>query len=130
MDWTTVIIIVFALMLSYFLWANGYFVTKKVSAILFAGTLRGKNKCKLMFSSCSGFVKKVIKLESGEVNFNLNCEIVSGDFNVEILDHNKNVLLMLSPSERSGKVVIDNSKRNYLVINFKKAEGNLELLWE
>ena len=56
-----VIVFISMLVLFYFLWVNGYMILNAKRALLFVGSLRGKNKCEVSFSSCSGYVKKVIK---------------------------------------------------------------------
>ena len=55
------IVFISMLVLFYFLWVNGYMILNAKRALLFVGSLRGKNKCEVSFSSCSGYVKKVIK---------------------------------------------------------------------
>jgi len=56
------IVFISMLVLFYFLWVNGYMILNAKRALLFVGSLRGKNKCEVSFSSCSGYVKKVINL--------------------------------------------------------------------
>ena len=56
-----VIVFISMLVLFYFLWVNGYMILNAKRALLFVVSLRGKNKCEVSFSSCSGYVKKVIK---------------------------------------------------------------------
>ena len=56
------IVFISMLVLFYFLWVNGYMILNAKRALLFVGSLRWKNKCEVFFSSCSGYVKKVIKL--------------------------------------------------------------------
>ena len=56
------IVFISMLVLFYFLWVNGYMILNAKRALLFVVSLRGKNKCEVSFSSCSGYVKKVIKL--------------------------------------------------------------------
>ena len=55
------IVFISMLVLFYFLWVNGYMILNAKRALLFVVSLRGKNKCEVSFSSCSGYVKKVIK---------------------------------------------------------------------
>ena len=55
------IVFISMLVLFYFLWVNGYMILNAKRALLFVVSLRGKNKCAVSFSSCSGYVKKVIK---------------------------------------------------------------------
>ena len=54
-------VLISMLVLFYFLWVNGYMILNAKRALLFVVSLRGKNKCEVSFSSCSGYVKKVIK---------------------------------------------------------------------
>ena len=58
------IVFISMLVLFYFLWVNGYMILNAKRALLFVVSLRGKNKCEVSFSSCSGYVKKVIKFKT------------------------------------------------------------------
>lgn len=55
-----VIVFISMLVLFYFLWVNGYMILNAKRALLFVGSLRGKNKCEVSFSSCSGYEESKI----------------------------------------------------------------------
>ena len=65
------IVFISMLVLFYFLWVNGYMILNAKRALLFVVSLRGKNKCEVSFSSCSGYVKKVIKFNESRYYRNL-----------------------------------------------------------
>ena len=77
------IVFISMLILFYFLWVNGYMILNAKRALLFVGSLRWKNKCEVFFSSCSGYVKKVIKFnESREYTFKLDGDVSKGSIHV------------------------------------------------
>ena len=83
------IVFISMLVLFYFLWVNGYMILNAKRALLFVGSLRGKNKCEVSFSSCSGYVKKVIKFnESREYTFKLDGDVSKGS--IHVIVENKN----------------------------------------
>ena len=43
------IVFISMLVLFYFLWVNGYMILNAKRALLFVGSLRGKNKCEVSF---------------------------------------------------------------------------------
>ena len=55
------IVFISMLVLFYFLWVNGYMIWNAERPLLFVVSLRWKNKCEVSFSSCSGYVKNVIR---------------------------------------------------------------------
>lgn len=60
----------------YFLWVNGYMVLNVKRAVLFVGSLRGRNHCEASFTSCSGYVKRVIKFsETRGHTFHLDSDV-------------------------------------------------------
>lgn len=87
------IVFISMLVLFYFLWVNGYMILNAKRALLFVGSLRGKNKCEVSFSSCSGYVKKVIKFnESREYTFKLDGDVSKGSIHVIIENKNKETM--------------------------------------
>lgn len=70
-----------------FLYSQGYMVSKSISAVVFIGSTKG-NSAK--FSSCSGYMKRVIKFkEDGTYTFVLDAELSKGDMSVELIDSTK-----------------------------------------
>ena len=117
--------------LFYLLWINGYMILNVKRAVLFVGSLREKNKCKFTFSSCSGYVKKVIKFkESRGYTFNLDCDVSKGNIHVIVKNKNKETLLDLTPTIKTGLLTVDEKCRYYLVFKFEKADGELKLQWD
>ena len=60
------IIILFCMIgiLSYLLYINGYMVVASKRALMFLSSKRGR---KAMFSSCTGYIKRVIKFKNSKV---------------------------------------------------------------
>lgn len=114
----------------YLLYINGYMVINAKRAIMFVGSIRGKDSCKARFSSCSGYMKRVIRFdESRSYNFVLVPELTEGELVVEILDSNKQNIMKLDAYNRYANIVVDKKKRYYLVFNFQSASGSYELDW-
>lgn len=116
--------------LCYLLWINGYMVLNKKRAVLFTGSILGKNRCKVRFSSCNGFVKKIIKFsDSRSYQFNFSNHITKGNVSIEILNKNKEIILNLSPSVPTGILDVNKKEKYYLVLKFDKADGEYKLTW-
>ena len=117
------IVFISMLVLFYFLWVNGYMILNAKRALLFVGSLRGKNKCEVSFSSCSGYVKKVIKFnESREYTFKLDGDVSKGSIHVIVENKNKETILDL--------LTVDEKCRYYLMLKFEKADGKIKLQWD
>ena len=126
-----VIVFISMLVLFYFLWVNGYMILNAKRALLFVGSLRGKNKCEVSFSSCSGYVKKVIKFnESREYTFKLDGDISKGSIHVIVENKNKETILDLTPEIKTGMLTVDEKCRYYLMLKFEKADGKIKLQWD
>ena len=118
------------LVLFYLLWINGYIVLNMKQAVLFIGSIRVKNKCKITFSSCSGYVKIVIKFKENRTYFfDLNCDVSKGDVSIVIENKNRETLLNLTPLTKTGSLTVDKKNRYYLILKFEKADGQYELKW-
>ena len=85
------IVFISMLVLFYFLWVNGYMILNAKRALLFVVSLRGKNKCEVSFSSCSGYVKKVE-------------------------NENKETILDLTPEIKTGMLTVDEKCRYFLIL--------------
>ena len=122
------IIILFLIgVLSYFLYINGYMVVTSKRAFMFLGSKRGK---KAMFSSCTGYIKRVVKFKESKIyHVDFNVELEKGEVTLELLDVKKQLMLSLNGSEIS-KIEVKNGQRYYMVLRFKAATGSYEVSWE
>lgn len=122
-----IILLVFIGILSYLLYINGYMVISSKRAFMFLGSERGK---KAMFSSCTGYVKRVVKFKESKVyNIDFKLELEKGEVVLELLDAKKQVILSLNKSECS-KIKVENGKRYCMILRFKSATGSYEVTWE
>lgn len=115
----------------YFLYING-FCTVSCGTFLFIMGSMGyfRDRCKIKFSHCSGYVKKVIKFKEDKIyKFTFDGEIKTGEVNVQILDRNKKIILELDKSNCIKEHKFFKKERYYLVFNFKKSDGNVILNW-
>lgn len=111
-----------------FLYSQGYMVSKSISAVVFIGSTKG-NSAK--FSSCSGYMKRVIKFkEDGTYTFVLDAELSKGDMSVELIDSTKQKIMQLNCFNRSASITVEKKKKYYLVINFRSATGRYALIRE
>ena len=123
------IIILFCMIgiLSYLLYINGYMVVASKRAFMFLGSKRGK---KAMFSSCTGYVKRVIKFKESKVYpVDFKLELEKGEVSLEILDAKKQLVLVLN-SSRISEIEVVSGQRYYMVLRFKSASGSYEITWE
>jgi len=118
------------ILLFYILWINGYMVKSSKAAMLFVFKVRRKNRCKIYFKSCSGYIKRVIKIsESRRFLFTFDGDITKGNVTAEVQDAGKKTLLKLDISNPESAVDLDKNKRYYLVVNFENADGEFDLVW-
>lgn len=83
-----------------------------------------KNKHITSVKSCSGYIKFVIKFkESSTYSFENEIQLIQGAINIEILDKNKNVILLINNENTTKTLMIDKSKRYYIKINYVRATG-------
>lgn len=115
----------------YLLYMNGYMIVNRKSALMFVGRMRGTNSCKANFTSCTGYVKRVVKLkESRMYRFTLHTELSAGQMTVELLDAGKQKVMELSDDKQTDRVDIKGKGRYYLIFRFKSATGSCEFEWE
>ena len=67
--------------------------------------------------------------ESKVYNIDFKLELEKGEVVLELLDAKKQVILSLNKSECS-KIKVESRQRYYMVIRFKSATGNYEVIWE
>lgn len=129
--WQTLGILLTLGIVFYLLYLQGYMVVSSKRAVLFVGSVRGNGSCKASFSSCSGYMKRVMRFkESKAYYFTLDYELQKGDMEVKLLDASKQPIAILNQSCRNVMIDVDRKGRYYLVFTFKSASGNYELKWE
>ena len=125
-----ILLMTFLSILFYILWIKGYLIISRKTAKLFIGSLRNKERCRIKFVSCNGYIKKIIKFkENRTYDFCLKSKVENGLVLAEIWDSNKKILLHLNSDMPSSSINVDKKCRYYLVLKFEKATGELELLW-
>ena len=109
----------------YFLYSQGYMVLKSISAVTFIGLKKGTGAS---FSSCTGFIKRVIRFkEDGTYTFTLDAELSKGTVSVELEDSAKQKTMQLDSSHGSAAVTVEKKKRYYLIVRFHSATGRYTL---
>lgn len=123
----TIIILCLIGILSYFLYINGYMVVASKCAFMFLGSKRGK---KAMFSSCTGYIKRVVKFKESKIyHVDFNVELEKGEVTLELLDKKKQLIVSLNGNE-SSKIEVESGERYYMILRFKSATGSYEVSWE
>ena len=118
------------IILLYALWINGYLIKSRKTAVLFIASFRPKQRCKIIFKSCNGYMKKVIKIrESRNYQFAFNSNIAGGYVTAEILDADKRILPQLDSNNPESAIALEKHQRYYLVVRFDKADGEFDLTW-
>lgn len=116
--------------LFYVLYIYGYMVINAKRAVKFIGSIRGYDSCKATFTSCDGYMKRVMRFEENKTyRFKLQSELTRGAMSVEILDSNKQKLLELNSTQLSDSLDVYKGERYYLVVRFQAASGKYELKW-
>ncbi len=116
--------------LFYVLYIYGYMVINAKRAMKFIGSIRGYDSCKASFTSCDGFMKRVMRFEANKTyRFKLQTELTKGAVSVEILDSKKQKLLELNSAKPSDSIDVYKGERYYLVVRFQSASGKFELRW-
>ena len=111
-----------------FLYSQGYMFFKSIRAVTFVGAAKGNSAS---FSSCSGFLKRVIKFkEDGIYTFVLDAQLSKGEMSVELLDSAKQKILQLNCADRSASITVEQQKKYYLVVHFRSATGSYALIRE
>ena len=113
--------------LMYLLYINGYLIANSKRAVMFIGSRRGK---KARFSSCTGYIKRVIRFEENrKYHFVLLTELSTGEVSMELLDRTGKSVLSLDSNVREGSITAETKKRYELIIRFRSASGSYELDW-
>ncbi|MBE5876183.1 MAG: hypothetical protein E7290_04790 [Lachnospiraceae bacterium] len=116
--------------LFYVLYIYGYMVINAKRAVKFIGSIRGYDSCKASFTSCDGYMKRVMRFEANKTyRFKLQTELTRGTMSVEILDSHKQKLLELNSAKPSDSIDVYKGERYYLVVRFQSASGKYELMW-
>ena len=125
-----ILFMTFLSILFYILWIKGYLIMSRTTAKLFIESFRNKDRCRIKFVSCNGYIKKIIKFkENRTYDFCLKSKVENGLVFAEIWDSNKKVLLHLDSDMPNSSINVDKKCRYYLFLKFEKATGDLELLW-
>jgi len=128
--WAPISVVV-CIILFYVLWINGYLIKSSKTSLVFIGSLRRHNRCKLRFKCCNGHIKKVIKIrESRNYEFTFNSNIRKGHVTAEIQDKSKKILLQLSKDNPKSAIRLEKNNRYFLVIRFANADGEFDLAWD
>ncbi len=116
--------------LFYVLYIYGYMVISAKRAMKFIGSIRGYDSCKATFTSCDGYMKRVMRFEENKTYcFKLRTELTKGEVSVEILDSNKQKILELNSVHQSERIDVYKGERYYMVFRFQMASGKYELKW-
>lgn len=123
---------ILTLVLVYCIYRSGYGQVKSIRAITYLGTMGNgrKNYHKASVIGCSGWVKRVIRLEDRLYLFQLDASVTKGDLMVEVLDRDKRILLSLTPINNRGSFFANAKECYRLVIRYRKMDGQYRVWWE
>lgn len=123
------VVLVVAILL-YVLYIYGYLVINAKRAVMFVGSIRGDESCKGSFTSCDGYMRRVMRFEGNKTyRFKLNAELSKGALSVMVLDSHNQKLLEVSDSNATDSIDVYKGERYYLVFRFQSASGKYELSW-
>ena len=120
-----------ALVLSFFLYINGYMVMRSKLAVTFTGDGKGqKNRMGFSVTKCNGWASKVLKVkENGIYRFDLDAELSAGTLQFQVLDREKQTLLTLNPDAVRGRVQLEKGKRYLVKMQFIQTSGTCAASW-
>ena len=120
-----------ALVLSFFLYINGYMVMRSKLAVTFTGDGKGqKNRMGFSVTKCNGWASKVLKVkENGIYRFDLDAELSAGTLQFQVLDREKQTLLTLNPDAVRGRVQLEKGKRYLVKMQFIQTSGTCAANW-
>ena len=114
-------------LLIFILYMNGFIPITVKSSVMFIGGLNGK---KARFTSCNGYMKRIVKLKTGrKYRFSLNSKLVNGSMAAELIGYNKQRVLLLNEFISQEKLSVDRTGRYTLILRFHSATGEYELNW-
>lgn len=130
MTWYHGVLLALCLVVFYFLYDNGYMITKSKTALTFIGS-RVKNGFAFQFTGCTGYVGRVLRVkEKGTYTVSLDAKLSKGAVRFLLLDSAKAPLLTLTPDYHQGGVYLEPGKRYYVRMEFTHASGDSEARWE
>ena len=119
-------VLVFAVI--YLLYMNGFIPITVKSAVMFIGSRKCK---KATFTSCNGYMKRIIKLEKDrDYYFKLDTRLTGGRMSVELIDKNKQIVLRLDEDHNIIMFDSNYTGRYTLMIRFHSATGEYKLKWD
>ena len=105
------------------LYRYGFMAIQIKRAVLYIGIPNGAR-----FSSCTGFVKRILRLKSGKTyRITFEPDLTDGDISAEIYDVSKQTAVRLNSEVREGCIHAEKGKRYYLMIRFRSATGSYVL---
>ena len=128
---TTIMMLVFFSILFCLLYMGGLMTISKKRAVMFMGRLPERRRSSARFVSCSGYVKRVIRLKQrGTYCFTLRSDLSKGKLAAELLDQKKRVMMRLDDQHRRICIDADRPQRCTLIVRFQAASGDYELNWD
>lgn len=120
---------IFFAVIFYILYINGFAVIKSVTCIKCLAPI-GKYNSKVSVLKCDGYIKRIIKFkESRKYHFNFNCNISNGYISAKVENKFGESLLELDSNNRNDTLDVKSFERYYLILSFKKADGDVEIKW-
>jgi len=130
MTWYHGVLLALCLVVFYFLYDNGYMITKSKTALTFIGS-RVKSGFAFQFTGCTGYVGRVLRVkESGTYTVTLDAKLSKGDVRFLVLDSRKIPLLILTSEGNQNGVYLETGKRYHIRMEFRHASGDSRASWE
>jgi hypothetical protein len=132
MNWYSVVLLAVLAIGGWFLYDNGYMITKSKTALTFIGSGIGRsNYFNFQFTGCTGYAGRVLRVkESGTFTVSLNANLSKGSVRFSLLDEAKTPLLVLTPEQNQGRVSLEPGKRYHIRMEFDHASGDSKACWE
>ena len=110
----------------YLLYINGFGTLSCKTALSFIGRNQRKNNVySASFTSCSGQVRRVIRVKTdGYYDFCGQPAVSKGFVSLELQDFHKNPLVILDMDKQRDKIYLQSGEKYYLAVNFHRASGS------
>ena len=113
----------------YFLYCQGFAVTKSIAAVLFVFR-PGRAADRVSLNSCTGWVRHMGRFRQGRAyEFSFEARLSKGEAEAALLGRDKRPLLKLNRQSPNGRITLTESGRYYLRWDFQNATGQCELSW-
>ena len=107
------------------MYQNGLMVLNSKRALSFVGSDRGR---RASFTACTGTIRRILRFsDSKTLRVVFSPVLTKGSVTMELLNSQKQRLLLLDETHPTGSISVKKGQRYYLVFHFQSATGEYSL---